>query len=227
VRFIGGIGGEGATAIKLPAGYAYRVPKGFALMANVHYVNVSPGPIQGQGVVDVQLRKPDGTSKTADIMTNLDTTLNVPARKACTEDAQCGEAKCDKAAKLCDTKFALDVSCKFEKEMTAVMWSNHVHEWGTKVSSKLVRADGTEELLSADDPWEKEMTYNPRFRTYPAEAPLVFRPGDTVTTHCEWNNDTGGDLPFGPEMCVGIAFYVTTPELTGMQVCDKGAWSVQ
>jgi hypothetical protein len=204
VRFIGGIGGEGATAIRLPEGYSYRVPKGYALMANVHYVNVGREAIQGQGVVDVKLQPDAGSTKSADIMTNLDTSLSVPKGAS-----------------------SLDVDCKFDKDLTVIMWANHVHEWGTAVSSELRREDGTVVKLTEDNPWEKEMTYNPRFKAYSPEDPLIFRKGDTIHTHCEWNNTTDTALPFGPEMCVGIAFYVTDANTTGMQVCDKGVWSIQ
>src|SRR5690349_19180046 len=40
-RFLGGIGGEGAESIRLPAGAVFRIPRGNALYINTHYLNAS------------------------------------------------------------------------------------------------------------------------------------------------------------------------------------------
>src|SRR5262245_28613358 len=61
VRFLGGVGGEGATSLSkvLVPGTVFRMPKGSRYMANVHYINATDHPIDGQGVIDIKIGPPD------------------------------------------------------------------------------------------------------------------------------------------------------------------------
>ena len=60
ITFVGAVGGEGTSGpgAKLPAGLAFEVPPGMALMANTHYLNATDDAFDGQSVVDVKFADP-------------------------------------------------------------------------------------------------------------------------------------------------------------------------
>ena len=172
IRFIGAIGGEGTGGgVKLPPGCVYRIPKGYALMANVHFINLSKAPIQGQAVLDLKTRAPQPNSAAVDIVTDIDTSLQVKPGLAQWDD-----------------------TCVVNQELSVLMWANHMHEYGTSIYTEVIRVDGTKQMLASDPVWQPEETFNPNYKVYPTDALLEPRPGDTLHTHCEWNNTSGGTL---------------------------------
>jgi hypothetical protein len=201
LRFLGGAGGEGATALKLPAGVSFRLPKGYALLANVHFVNVGKTAVEGQAVIDLKTQDASPEHQVADIMTSLDDDFTLP--QGLSEH---------------------DVNCTVDKDLSVIMWANHMHGMGTAITSEVIRKDGTKETLLDENRWEAEEQFNPRFKTFPVDQPMTFHAGDVIHTRCTWENTAGVEVGFPTEMCVGIGFYIGNE---GMKVCNGGHWDRQ
>jgi hypothetical protein len=201
VRFLGGLGGEATSSIGkvLPSGTVFRMPKGSRYMANVHYINASDHPIDGQGVVDIKIVPPDFSKKVASIFTSVGVdSLKVPPGPS-----------------------SMDVKCNIKQDLTVLIFGNHMHELGTAAYSEVTRKDGTKQTLRQDRTWDKNEVFNPLFDTWTLDKPLLFHTGDVLTTHCEWNNTTNAAVSFPTEMCVSFGFYLGDTQID----CVDNDWS--
>jgi hypothetical protein len=207
VRFVGAIGGEGNAGLyqKFPPNTVLRLPKGWALMANVHYINVGSTAIDGQAVLDVKFTDPTPEHKVAGFFTDTTDQFSIPT----------------------GAPFTLDVTCSIKQDLDFFIFANHMHQWGTSIFSEAVRADGTKQMIADDEPWQAEEEFNPKLNTFTTEAPFSVKAGDTIHTRCTWNNDTAGALAFPNEMCVGFGFFVPADASAPAQEidCVNGTWS--
>ncbi|MCH9686825.1 MAG: monooxygenase, partial [Deltaproteobacteria bacterium] len=84
----------------------------------------------------------------------------------------------------------------------------HMHTLGTRAEQTIQRADGSQTCLLSIPQWDFNWQQRYRF-----EEPVVFNPGDTLRSECEWNNEANdqnvnwGDGT-GDEMCLAV-FYAT------------------
>lgn len=188
IAFLGAYGGEGNStgAAPVPEGVAFKLPKGQALMTSTHFINASQEAVDGQSVLDVKYVDVATVKQVANNFANLSVAFKIPAGQTA----------------------SLDVSCKFTKDLSFFRMANHLHEWGKSAYTEVIRADGKRELLTRNDTWQKEMTFNFPFATWPLDKLLVIKKGDTVVTHCAWTNTTTRDLTFPDEMCVVFGFYI-------------------
>jgi hypothetical protein len=205
INFLGAIGGEGnsTTGGKIPDGVVFRLPKGQALMANTHFINASQEPFDGQGVVDLRTAPASPTAQVANLFANVGIGFSVPVGQSAT----------------------YDTSCVFQRDLAFFDVANHMHQYGRKVSSELIHADGTREPLVADDPWPAEQMFNFRFASWPLARPKEIHAGDTLHTQCTWNNTAGKTLRFPDEMCVMFGFFLETGGVGAQTVCTDGHWS--
>ncbi len=200
VRFLGAIGGEGnagATRGLLPPNVAFRLLKGQALMANVHFLNTGTATIQGQAVLDVKFAAPSPTRQSAQMFVNLGTSFSIPP----------------------DSHTAYDVSCPVGQDLSFYVFSDHMHQHGTSAMTEIIHADGTKNTIVNDTTWTADMQFNPKFVSFPQQ--LVIHKGDVVHTHCNWTGDTTKTLGFPDEMCVGIGFFQGAGDQV---VCSDGSW---
>lgn len=203
IRFLGGIGGEGASAIGevLPDGAHFRIPKGYALMANTHFLNASSAPIDGKGYLDIKLIPADPAAKTVAMFVNIDQNISVAPHQA----------------------GSLDATCVVEQELELYLFGNHLHEFGKSIKTEITRTSGVRETIISDEVWAKELTFNPRLVSWAVNKPLKLGVGDTVQTHCEWNNTSAEELGFPREMCVGFGIYLGAQDL----YCIDGKWNAK
>lgn len=203
LHFLGGIGGEGAGAVAdaLPSSAVFRIPKGYALMSNTHFLNTSAKTMDGQGYLDLKLAPADATKTAASMFVNINSNVLVPAHQSAT----------------------LEANCPVQEDLKMFAFGNHMHEKGKSIYTEIIHADGTKELLRTDETWNEEMVFNPKFNIWSVEQPVWFRKGDTIHTHCEWNNDTTEDRAFPTEMCVGFGIFLGGSELH----CIDGVWGAQ
>lgn len=203
VRYLGAIGGEGLSSAdgKLPPGIAYRLPAGYALMANVHYVNYKTKPINGEGVLDLRIVEKDESRQIATLFTNLDIEVSIEA----------------------SSRKSMDVECVLQEDMDFFWFGNHMHNIGVSAYTEVIRHDtGATELVRRDETWTSEAKFNPPLTAWPLDNPFKVRRGDKLHTHCEWNNTSDKPVEFPGEMCVGFGFHVGG----GTQVnCIKGEWT--
>jgi len=204
LSFVGAIGGEGtgpSSGSVLPEGLYFRVPPGQALMINSHWLNATDDTVDGQAAIDVKFVAASDTRVTADLFGSTGDAFTIPAHGTQTYDN----------------------SCVLKEDLNFAMLTDHMHTNGTSIYTEVRHvADGTTEMLVADNPWSPEEQFNPAFKVYSMAAPVALHMGDTLHTHCEWNNTTGSDLMFPDEMCVSSGFYFPGH---GQIICDDGDWS--
>ena len=199
IHLIGGIGGEGGEAVKLPPGVVFRVPAGRALRGQTHYVNTSDAPIAGRSPIDVKFAQPSPDDKLASFFVSSAGAINVPAHS---------QAK-------------RDVTCVLERDLPMLLFANHMHEWGMNIKTTITPpGGGTAQVLKDDPIWDLEWTYNPEYTTATVDKPIVLAKGSTITTHCEWNNTTAKALNQPDEMCLFLGFFIGDTDAT----CLEGMW---
>jgi hypothetical protein len=199
--FLGGVGGEAGGGAKLPPGVAFRLKKGSSIMLNIHFLNVSDRAYDGHSVLDFKFAEVDPNRTVAAMFVSGHFSFQIPPSAN-------GEAVTE---------------CKLPRDMKVVMFSNHMHDYGSAVKTEIVRANGTVELLVDDPLWTYEMQFQPNFRSWTAEAPLQLAAGDALRTTCRWKNTTKSPLVFPREMCIGVSFFLS--EGQGSPVCMNGRWT--
>ena len=201
ISFLGAIGGEGTggSAAALPDGLFFRLPAGRALMANTHWLNATTQTVDGQAVFDLKFAPADSSRQIADLFANNGDSFNVPS----------GET------------LGYDVSCTLKADLNIAMSTNHMHTHGVSAYSELLHADGTSEMLVQDDTWASDQQFNPKYNRFGIADAKVAKKGDTIHTHCQWDNTTGTPLIFPAEMCAGVSFYFPG---NGQYACSDGDW---
>jgi hypothetical protein len=198
--FLGGIGGEGGKAT-LPPGVVFRLTKGSAVMLNTHFLNATADTLTGETVIDIKFAEVDTTRKVASMFANVNLDFTIDPQATSSADA----------------------TCVVQHDLSMLKFTNHMHNYGTTAVTTIVRQDGTEEMLHADDAWVGDMQFNPSWSDWPVASPMVVKQGDTMRTHCEWANSTTNALKFPDEMCVGFGFFLT--DTATAPVCLGGSWS--
>lgn len=198
MRFLGGIGGEGTSAVELPEGTVFRLAKGRSLLVNTHYLNATSKAAKGESVIDVKLTPSDPANQVAAFFTNVDSGIDLPPH----------------------AETVLDVSCTLEHDLRMVWWANHMHASGVETFTERIRPDGTTEEIRRDDAWEYEWSFNPQFEAWPVEKPLSLQKGDTIHTQCVWQNTGSETVKFPTEMCAGLGFFLGEKDV----ICHKGSW---
>ena len=203
VRYLGAIGNEGTTAVKLPDGVAVRLNQGEYIMANTHFINAGSVPIDGQAVVDVKWEAASPTRQLVSLFVNVGTTFAIPA----------------------NSTYTLDERCTVQSDLSVIMFGNHMHQYGQSVYTEVLHADGTTDSLRNDTTWSAEEEFNPTFTTYPLAQPYAMHSGDVVHTACTWQNTTASALRFPDEMCAGVSYYLVPQGASGDEInCEDGTW---
>ncbi len=185
-RFIGGSGGEAAAQIKLPPGVVTRIPKGYALILQLHYMNTSSKEVMAQSLVDVKLADASPSHRVASFFTSTSVNYELPPER----------------------QTSLDVDCKLEADLPLLMYANHQHNMGVSAVTEQILPDGTRVDIKRDERWQYEWAFNPNFSYRPVDSPLVLQAGTTLHTHCEWLNTGPTPMKFPDEMCVFLGFFL-------------------
>ncbi len=200
VSFIGAIFGANAGQLtKLPDGLFFRLRKGQSQMMNTHWLNTTDKTVEGQAVVDVKFAPADASHTIADIFANNGDTFMIPPGAP--------------------TQY--DVSCTFPQDMNFAMVTDHMHTDGMSAYTEVLHTDGTSTMLRQDTSWASDEQFNPIYTMFSLAQPYVVHTGDTIHTHCEWQNQGTSTLLFPDEMCAGQAFYFPG---NGLSACDDGTW---
>lgn len=189
-RFLGGVGGEGGADFRPPEGAVLRIPAGSSLVIQTHYVNTTDEAIVGDSTLDVKM---------------------VPASPDHLVASFFGVGSIDIV--VTPGQSFLELDCVLERDIPLVMWSNHMHNYGSKVTSVLL--DGDQEIMLKDDPqWNYEWALSPNFVYRTIADPMVLPAGSTVRTRCEWSNTTADTIGFPDEMCAFFGFYIGDTDVT-------------
>lgn len=206
--YLGAVAGadSGSPPAAMPEGVGFRLNKGNGIMLNVHYLNVGETTIDGNAVVDLKLADTDPNRKLAAMFINLNTGFDLTA----------------------EAQTSSTVDCVAASDLELIMMSNHMHEFGTSALSEVRRAaGGASEELHRDETWSFDMQFNPVFSKWDTATPFVVHAGDTVRTTCNWDNTTPAGMKFPREMCVGVAFALTTGDHPSVPMCANGQWIAQ
>jgi hypothetical protein len=198
-KSLGGIGGEGGSAIELPPGVVFRVTKGNALMIQSHYLNVGTQPIDARSVLDVKLTPVDPTAQVAGTFAHVTTQFSIPPAGRATADAKCA----------------------VQNDLRFFMYANHMHDWGVSASTELINADGTMTPLQVDPVWDPSWAFHPNYTKFSQQAPKLVPAGSTLHTTCTWANSGSTPITFPDEMCIFGAFFVGNQDVT----CANGVWN--
>jgi hypothetical protein len=200
--FLGGVGGEGGGGVTLPEGVAFRLLKGNSIMLNVHFLNTGEKTVDGQSVVDFKFAEVTPGRKVASLFANGNMSFKVAPNSQATATAECPIAR----------------------DIDFILFTNHMHDYGTAATTRLVRANqATAEMVHDDPLWTYEMQFKANYSQWSAVAPLHLVPGDKLVTDCEWSNDTADMVTYPREMCFGIGYFLT--DGTGPSPgCFNGQW---
>jgi hypothetical protein len=201
-HFLGGIGGDGGSALQLPAGAVFRLHAGQALAIQMHYLNATAQPLKGTTQLDVKFATPSPTDRLVSLVTNTAVTFTVPAQNT-------GH---------------VDMSCTLGKDVSLLMFTNHMHQWGTSVQTVLQDTTGAQTVLKSDPVWNSEWTTNPNLTKMTLASPLLLKAGETIKTGCNWSNTTNQALTFPAEMCVFVGFYLGD---TDVGCIDSGMFTTE
>jgi copper type II ascorbate-dependent monooxygenase-like protein len=198
IQFVGGLGGEGGTPVKLPPGVVFRVPAGRGLLLQTHYFNPTDEVIEGHSVVDVKFGDPAPGDQVAHFFASALHNVSVAPHADTTSETV----------------------CELKKDLPMLMYSNHMHELGVTIKTTLTDAVGTVKVLKDDPTWNTEWIYNPDYVSTTAESPMILPAGSTLTTRCEWHNTTDKTWEQPDEMCVFFGFFLGDKDIT----CSAGHW---
>lgn len=199
-RFVGGAGGEGVMLKNTaPGNVVFSIEKGYQIVINEHFLNASPKDHDGQSAVNFDFAKPGEKTIPSGAVTLVDTKMKIPEGQG-----------------------ALTVDCKLERSFRVWLAIPHMHRWGSHI--KIEHTSQTGKVNSLFNlSWDPKYTFEaPELRGTP-ESPIMFEKGDRIKVDCQWNNDTGKPLTFGPEMCVFFAQTIDD-DGQGNWACDRDEW---
>ncbi len=196
---LSGGGAEGGNGIinSLPEGTAFHVPAGAQLVMNVHMLNATQKPIDGQAVANIFYGDPSATSISSFFVTG--TSIDIAP----------GETK------------SYTASCAAKYPLKVVRMVGHMHEWGTRNVVTMTQGSGNAKVYY-DKPGAMDFSYDPPAVDYPVAAPLEINVGDKIAVTCTWNNTTGKPLRFPTEMCAVFGYVLGNEPERG---CADGEWN--
>lgn len=178
--------GVGSPDFTFPTGVGLHLPAGTRLLLNLHLFNASDAPISGtSGTMFAEATASEIQNLAEIVLAGPTARLSVPPGIS-TQSGTCS------------------ISSITGQPIQVFALSQHMHMLGTNLRSVVSR--GGSEFTLQDVPYDFES------QTFQLVAPTVeLRPGDVLTTHCTYNNTTGGTVRFGDsstdEMCFTDLFY--------------------
>lgn len=196
-RYLAG-GGADSPPADLPTGVVFRMPANTQLLIQTHWINATDKPLDGQAAFNLKITKPKPEHQVAQLFTLGNTMFTLPLGHGSTS-----------------------AECTVQAKMNVFTLGGHMHEWGKHAKISLTPSASATASVLWESNWSTEYQFNPPRNHYPTEAPLVLTPGDKLHIECDYDNDTGGPLPFPTEMCIGFSYaYPMTEQID----CIDGVW---
>ncbi len=167
-------------------------------MMNTHYLNTTEKMVTGRSRLDVKFEDPSPDHVVASFFTNITFKFAVMPQSEATADA----------------------TCVVPHDIKIIDFSNHMHEFGTKVHTEQIDESGKVSDLQRDESWTYEWQFNPPRKQWPVDEPYVIKAGTTLHTHCSWKNPTAEMLTFPREMCLVAGFMLADTDAS----CVDGKW---
>lgn len=185
---------------KFPEGMAVRIPKGTQLVLQQHYVNTSDKPLRVKDIMHLHIKAKEEVETLAGFWGVSDITFELPPD---------------------GSEQVVEFDCVAPRDMKVLMAGPHMHEWGLRFQTSIVRqdGDGTPEVVVDVDPWLAEYRDNPPVKEFGEEHPLELKEGDIVRTKCVFKNTTDEPLAFPSEMCASYGYYFPAPNGSETWTC--------
>jgi hypothetical protein len=196
-KLLGGVGGEG-SASAFPEGAVLRLRKGESLLINAHYLNTSSEKVTGRAMLDVKFEDPSPDHVVASFFTNVTVKYQI----------------------MPQSEGVAEATCVLKRDIKLIDFTNHMHDFGSKVHTEEIRANGETVDLQRNETWQYEWQFNPVREKWPVKEPHVLKAGDTLRTQCTWTNTSTETLTFPREMCVGAGFVLGDKDVN----CVDGEW---
>jgi hypothetical protein len=179
----------GLTYLELPEGMANKLKSGTRILVQSHYINYEAEPIRVNDRIELWTVPIDEVETFAAPLVHTDTGFVLDPGMS-----------------------TVTVDCTFEEDHSFLYLLGHMHEWGAALSIDYNKADGSTERLYDIPEWDALYRDLPPVTRYD-DAPLQVLAGESFTTTCVFDNDTGEPLDFPTEMCVatGIVYPATIP----------------
>ena len=195
VSAAGGEDGESAEGIvRLPEGYASRVPKGAQVVLQAHYINGDPTPRPVRDQARVYLVPDSQVIAYANIYAVNDGSFSVPPRGGNYHTT----------------------TCRTERDLSVLIMLGHMHEYGKHYRLDKIDEGGNLIETMYDTDWKPYYVSHPPVQRWEASAPLAIPKGTRLRQTCSWQNDSNEALHFPREMCTGVMYYF--PDTGGGQL---------
>lgn len=186
----------GGNEVDIPAGIAMDMPPpSHQFLAEWHFFNAAGIPMTDQSGIEVcVVPKASVDPKRLGSLTwlgteNFNGLAGMPAGRESKFGGVCTPSRAGLAA---------------DEPITIFGFLPHMHQLGRHMTTTVLRANGTEELVF-DKPFQFD-----RQLYYTQDPPIQVMPGDRVRATCTFFNDTLAAVPYGPsseqEMCYQFTF---------------------
>lgn len=199
-EFLGGPNGDSGTSLPIPKGAAFRVRQGQTIMINTHFINATRQPFDGYTVIDMKFAEVDESRTIATLFPIGGMQFEVPP----------------------NAQGDFGSGCVVPERMELVGMSSHMHDWGASQTTEIQRANGDVVVLRDDPTWTYDKQFNAEWNYWDIDDPFVIEAGDTVRTHCNWDNTTADSLKYPREMCFGRGYILSGADQ--FPVCIDGTF---
>lgn len=137
-QIIGGTGGEGTSAIKLPDDVVSEVPAGSQFIINHHWINVGDAEVEAQAeMITIPSHADPSSLKIARAVAIVVPDFNIMPKQ---EGEHSGE-------------------CTFEEDMNMLSMIGHEHHWGTHVKAERMNSESSDVIFDHD--YDPDMVSHP------------------------------------------------------------------
>jgi hypothetical protein len=181
-RYLAG-GGADSPGVVLPENIVFRIPQNTQLMIQSHWINATDATIDGQAAFNVRTTAPAPSHQVAQLLTIGPTSFTLPMGAGATSG-----------------------DCTLGESMKGLMLGGHMHEWGSYGKITHTPVASADAAVLWETPWSAEYQFNPPRIEYTPDHPLMLSAGDKLHIDCDYDNDSGHELPFPREMCFAFVY---------------------
>lgn len=183
-----------------PENTALKVAAGTQLVVQQHYVNTGDQPIRVRDVLHLTVLPKEEVKTLAGFYGLGSVDFNLPPDGGVEQ--------------------IVELSCAAPRDMNILLMGPHMHEWGKRIVTEVLRPEGPPSEVIRVDPWLAQYRDEPPVKEYSLEAPLVLKAGDVIHTTCVFDNTSDRELKFPSEMCATYGYYFPAPDGSEEWTCD-------
>ncbi|MEJ7643799.1 MAG: hypothetical protein WKF87_04345 [Chryseolinea sp.] len=165
-----------------PEGVGLRIPKEYNVDVNLHYINKTSLPIQGECYINLYEMSPDQVQHEATSLFLSNSNIKLPAQQ----------------------KTILRKTFVTDKDINIFMLTSHTHKYGEVFQVQIKGGSRDGEILFTSTSW-----HHPPIKTF--EEPVLLRKGEGLTMIVTYNNTTNHAINFGlsseDEMAIIYGYY--------------------